>query len=233
MAVSKKIFRFFVFLLMTSFIAAVPVFSQPPGGGDQSQQTQGSQMGQQGTQAGGQTQQGGRGFGQMSGQGQQAGQMQDMITQRLKQLMGTTDDEWTIIGPKVLKVVSLASSQSRGFQMRSLMGNSNQQGNPTQGTSSQNNPNQGSSSQGASNQGNFQGRGMGMMGSTSDNKTLEELQTLTANKAATTAQIKEKMNEVRREKEESRQKLAKAQKELRELLSLRQEAVLVSVGLLD
>jgi hypothetical protein len=226
MAILKKIFRFFIFLLMTSIITAVPVFSQPPGGGDQLQQAQGSQMQQQGTQAGGQTQQGagGRGFGQ----GQQAGQMQDMIAQRLKQLMGATDDEWTIIGPKVLKVVSLVSSQSRGFQMRSLMGTSNQQGNPNQGGS-----NQGSSNQGASSQGNFQGRGMMGASTSSDNKALEELQTLAANKDATAAQLKEKISEVRKEKEESKQKQAKAQKELRELLSLRQEAVLVSVGLLD
>jgi len=114
------------------------------------------------------------------------------------------------------------------------MGTPNQQGNTNQGASNQNNANQGTSGQGASNQGNFQGRGMGMMGSSSsDNKALEELQTLVANKDATTSQIKEKMSEVRKEKEDSKQKLAKAQKELRELLSLKQEAVLVSVGLLD
>jgi len=233
MATSKKIFSFFVFLMMTLFIISVPVFSQPPGGGDQLQPAQSSQTGQQGTQAGG------RGSGQMSGQGQQAGQMQDMIAQRLKQLMGATDDEWTIIGPKVLKVVSLASSQTRGFQMRSLMGGANQQGSPNQGGSNQGASNQGAANQGTSNQGasqgNFQGRGMGMMGAStsSDSKALEELQALATNKDASAARIKEKMNEVRKEKEESRQKLAKAQKELRELLSLRQEAVLVSAGLLD
>jgi hypothetical protein len=227
MSILKDAFRYNFALLLISLIAVVPAFSQPQAGGDQPQMTQNNQMGQKGTQAGGQVQQGagGRGSGQMSGQGQQTGQMQDMIAQRIKQLMGSTDDEWTIIGPKVLKVVSLVSSQARGFQMRSLMGNQNQQGNT----------NQGGSYQGAASQGNFQGRGMGMTGTStsSDSKALEELQTLAVNKDATTTQIKEKISEIRKEKEESRQKLAKAQKELRELLSLRQEAVLVSAGLLE
>jgi hypothetical protein len=227
MSILKDAFRYNIILLLISLVAIVPAFSQPPAGGDQSQMAQNNQMGQQGSQTGGQAQQGagGRGLRQMSGQGQQSGQMQDIIAQRLKQLMGSTDDEWTIIGPKVLKVVSLVSSQARGFQMRSFVGNQNQQGNT----------NQGSSNQGASNQGNFPGRAMGVTASStsSDNKALEELQTLAVNKNATTTQIKEKISEVRKEKEESKQKLTKAQKELRELLSLRQEAVLVSVGLLE
>lgn len=197
----------YIFPLVLSIMAAVPAFSQPPGGGaDQSQLAQNSQAGQQTPQAGGQMQQGvgGRqGFGQ--GQGQQSEQMWNTMNQRLKQLMGSTDEEWTVIGPKILKVYTLISSQTRGVQVRALMDTSNQ-------TRAGNN-------QASSN--------------SSGDKTLEELQTLVTSEDATTTQIKSKMSEVRAAKEKSRQELSKAQKELRELLSLKQEAILISVGLLE
>jgi hypothetical protein len=48
--------------------------------------------------------------------------MQKMISQRLKEMLGSTDEEWTVIGPKALRVYSLVSAQSTGFQIRSLVG---------------------------------------------------------------------------------------------------------------
>jgi hypothetical protein len=200
-----------VFLLIT----AAPAFSQPPGGGaDQAQAGQNNQM-MQGSPGAGQVQQGqggqqGQGFGQGPGQGQQPEQMQKMISERLKQSLGATDDEWTIIGPKVLKVFTLTSSQARGLQVRSLMGRSNNQGNAASATAAGN-------------------RSSAVAG----DKTLEELQKLLENKDATSAQIKNKVSEVRKAKEKNSQELAMAQKELRELLTLRQEAILISVGLLE
>jgi len=41
------------------------------------------------------------------------------------------------------------------------------------------------------------------------------------------------LTEVRNAREKTQEELAKAQKELRELLTLKQEAILVSVGLLE
>ena len=201
---------FIVHIIFVLFLAASgPALSQPPGGGgDQPQMSQNNQTGQQAAQGGVQMQQGPAGqqsFGQRVGQGQQSGQMQNMIIQRLKQLMGATDEEWTVLGPKVLTVYTLVSSQTRGMQMRSLMGDFNQ------------------------------GRG-GMSNQTASDtsdKTIEELQTLLASENTTTTQLRNKISEVRKAKEESIQKLAKAQKELRELLSLKQEATLISVGLLE
>jgi len=194
-------------LLLILILTTGSALCQPPAGGaDQPQMVQNNQTGQQGAQAGGQMQQGPggqQGFGQR--QGQDSGQMQSMIIQRLKELMGATDEEWTVIGPKVLTVYTLVSSQSRGIQTRSLMGNS---------------------SQGRG------GAGSQSSSATSD-KTLEELQTLLSSEDTTTTQLKNKISEVRKAKEESRQKLAKAQKDLRELLSLKQEAVLISIGLLE
>lgn len=205
---------FYILLLSFSVIMAAPGFSQPPGIVDQPQMAQNNQTGQQGGQAGGQVQQGpggqqGQGFGQGPGQGQQPEQMQNMVSQSLKQKLGSTDEEWAVIGPKLLKVISLVSSQSSGFQMRSLIGRSG-------------------------NQGNMQARGTDNRASTSaGDKTVEELQTLLASEDTTTTQIKNKISEVRKEKEQARQDLVKAQKELRELLTLKQEAILISVGLLE
>jgi hypothetical protein len=200
---------FFGLLLAT----AVTGFSQPSGGAsDQSQQN--SQTGQ-GSADGSQMQQGqgmrqGMGFGQAPGQGQQPEQMQKMISDRLKQLLGSTDEEWAVIGPKVLKAYTLTSSQSRGFQMRSLMGRPGNQGTNTNASVANN-----------------------RASAATGDKALEELQTLLQNKDATSAQIKIKLNEVRKAKEKTSEELAKAQKELRELLTLKQEATLVSVGLLE
>jgi len=224
----RRVFIFSIPIAVLLIIPAMPAFSQPPGGEmDQMQMSQSTQVGQQqgsqsatqqkntqtsGSQQGAQSgsqQQGGpggqQGFGQMGGQ--QAGQMQTMITQALKQKLGCTDDEWTVLGPKVLKVYTLLSSQSTGLQMRQLMGNSRQ--------------------------GNSQGRSGSNQSTSSDDKTIEELQTLLLSEDTTSTQLKSKIAEVRKAKEKTRQELAKAQKDLRELLSLKQEAILISLGMLE
>jgi len=226
----KNIFRCIIFILIISFVAIVPAFSQPPGGGDQSQmgqvnqmgqggpgggQMQGGQMGQMGqnAQSGNQTQQG-QGAGFARGQGMQPEQMQAQISQRLKELLGSSDDEWKLIEPKVLKVYTLTSSQSRGFQMRSLM-RANNQSNYQTSTNTQRTAT------------------ANRIANSSSDKSVEELQTLLQNSSATSAQIKKQLTEVRNAREKTQEELAKAQKELRELLTLKQEAILVSVGLLE
>ena len=64
-------------------------------------------------------------------------------------------------------------------------------------------------------------------------ESLQALQKLLENKEATTSEIKNQVIKVRKAKEKSQQELATAQKELRELLTVRQEAILISRGLLD
>ena len=206
---SKQVFIILIVLLFLSVITAGSVFSQAPAGG--AGQTQMDQPGPQGQQE--QQGQQGQGFGQR--QMQDPEQMQAMITSSLKELLGSTDEEWEIIGPKVLNVYSLtmASSQSRGFNMRTLMG-----GNTGRGSM----------------QGNTQGRGMDNRSmNTTGGTALEELQTLLESEDTTTSQLRNKMAEVRKERETAIQDLAKAQKELRELLTLKQEAILISIGMLE
>jgi len=203
MVILRSVYALFVFLSLLSLTITDSVLSQPPGV-DQVQMTQNNQPGQQGGQIqglGGQ-----QDFGQR--QGLQSEQMQDMISQSLKQMLGSTDEEWSVIGPMVLKVYSLVSSQSSGVQIRSIMGRSGNQGSQMRGV----------------NRPSF---------SSTEDVALEELKSLLESEETTNTQLKNKVSEIRNAREKSRQDLVKARKELREILTLKQEATLISVGLLE
>jgi hypothetical protein len=76
--------------------------------------------------------------------------------------------------------------------------------------------------------------GPGSMGPVSPvDRSKGELRQMLANKDASADQIKAKLTALRVAQEHSRQELTKAQQNLRQLLTLRQEAVLVLNGLLD
>lgn len=203
MVILRRVYVLFVFLSLLSLTITDSGLSQPPGV-DQVQMTQNNQTGQQGGQIqglGGQ-----QDFGQR--QGLQSEQMQNMISQSLKQMLGSTDEEWSVIGPMVLKVYSLVSSQSSGVQIRSIMGRSGNQGSQMRGA----------------NRPSF---------SSTEDVALEELKTLLESEETTNTQLKNKISEIRNAREKSRQDLVKARKELREILTLKQEATLISVGLLE
>jgi len=69
--------------------------------------------------------------------------------------------------------------------------------------------------------------------SSTEDVALEELSTLLKSEETTNTQLKNKISEIRNAREKSRQDLVKARKELRELLTLKQEATLISLGLLE
>ncbi len=138
-------------------------------------------------------------------------QIQQRIVQRYQELLGMSDEEWAVIGPYVLKVSTLSSStQSRITVLRMMMGG---RGNTTQGTQDQ-----------------AQTRGRGM---TTQDENLQALQTLLEDEGATSDEIKTKLSALRKAREAATLELATARKELRELLTLRQEALLVVMGLLE
>ena len=64
-------------------------------------------------------------------------------------------------------------------------------------------------------------------------KSTVELRSTLENKEASPEEIKEKLAALRKAQENARQELAKAQQELRGELTMRQEAQLVLMGLLD
>lgn len=166
--------------------------------------------------------------GQQAGQGRgQRGtfdpaQMQQMMSERFKETLELNDDEWKVIGPKVTKVLEM-SFQQRGNPMRMLGGRSGMQGPPGQ-------PGQ----PGQQGQRQFSQRlnNLAFPSGTGD-ESMQELQKLLENKNASTAEIKTLVTKVRKEREKMEQEKMTAQKELRELLTVRQEAILISMGLLD
>jgi hypothetical protein len=129
--------------------------------------------------------------------------MRDRFSGMIKEQMSATDEEWKVIEPKLTKVME-ARRDGGGFG------------------------------------GGFRGRG-GDRGSDSQQQSdaspvqnaSRELRQVLDNKDATAEQIAEKLKTLREAKEKAKTSLASAQKDLKEVLTQRQEAVLVMFGMLD
>ncbi len=138
-------------------------------------------------------------------------QMRQMMAERMQEDLEVSAEEWKIVGPRVEKVQQLSRDANAGGmfggRMRGgMMGN----------------------------RGNRRG---GMMGAeegeqTDVQKKTEALQTLLEGSPSNDS-IKTALTALRQAKEKARQELATAQAQLREVLSLRQEARAVLRGLLD
>lgn len=155
-------------------------------------------------------------------------QMRQMMEQRMKEQLGCTDQEWQVLGPRLTKVMNLSRQTQTGPGMgRMFMGGRRGQGGPQGG------PPQGGAQDGA--RANRRGaRGpFGQQEETAVSKASDALQTTLENASASPEEIKGKLTELRAAKEKARAELATAQKELREVLSLRQEAQLVLMGMLN
>ena len=140
--------------------------------------------------------------------------MRQMMNQRMQELFGATDQEWKILGPRVTKVMELSrqvGGGGRGGMMFGAMGGRRgQQG------------------------GRFGGRpGAPGREQTEVEKATEQLRTLLENTSATPEQIKNQLTVLRAAREKAKQQLAVAQKELRQIITLRQEAQCVMMGILD
>ena len=142
--------------------------------------------------------------------------MRQMMEQRMQEMLGATDTEWKVLGPRVMKVQELSRQSGGGF--RGMFGRG-MRGGPGGGGPG----------------GRPGGRGPGGMNRelTEVEKAQEELQTTLDNTAATPDTIKQQLTKLRAAREKAKQELAKAQKDLRQVLTLRQEASLVLMGMLD
>jgi len=172
-----------------------------------------SQPGQRG-------QRGQRGTGQAPGGRQfDPERMRQMMEQRMQEMLGATDTEWKVLGPRVMKVQELsrqAGGGGRGMMFgRGMRGGPGGQGGP-----------------GGTRPG---GRGPGGMNRelTEVEKAQQALQTTLDNTAATPDAIKKELTILRAAREKAKQEFAKAQQDLRQVLTLRQEATLVLMGMLD
>lgn len=174
-----------------------------------------------------------RGQGGGPGRGFDPARFRQMMADRMKEQLKVGDDEWKIIEPRLTKVTTLqreaAGGGRGGFSGFSGFGRGGGPGGQ---------PGRGGQRGGDGGRGGRGGRG----GPQGGESTREMNATQAASQAlrevlekddASPEQIRAKLTALRAAKENARQKLAAAQKGLREVLTLKQEAQLVVFGLLD
>ena len=120
-----------------------------------------------------------------------------MMSDFQKRQLGATDEEWTVLEPKLEKVQKLNNEVRNGAMMGMYM--------------------------------------MGPMGAGESDvaKAARELAKVLKNKDASPGDIKSAVTALRDAKAKAKIELEKAQKELKELLTIRQEALLIQQGQLD
>jgi len=178
--------------------------AQPPAGG-QGQTGQG-----QGDRGPGQ---GDRGPGRFD-----PAQMRQMMTQRMKEQLGVDDQAWKVMEPRLMKVMDLnrqvGGGPGRGMFFGGFRGQRG--GDQNRGQGDRPRP-----------------PGMENREPTAVEKAEDQLRTTLENQSAGPDAIKAQLTAVRSEREKARQELAAAQQELRQILTLRQEAQLVLMGQLN
>lgn len=188
-----------------------------------------SQPGQRG-QAGGQQPQAGQ-RGQRGGiQGGPGGrqfdpeQMRQMMEQRMREQLGATEQEWKVLGPRVTKVQELSRQVGAGGRGMMFGGFGGRRGGPG-GAGAPGGP--------AGGPGGRFGAGGPQRELTAVEKAQDQLRTVLDNASSTPEQIKAALTTLRKERETAKQQLAAAQQELRKIITVRQEAILVMMGSLD
>jgi hypothetical protein len=195
--------------LLIGMVLAAPASAQtpaPPAGGG------GAAGG-----AGGQGAAGGRG-----NRGGNAEQFRQRAQQRMKEAMGLTDEEFTAIQPKIDKVQQAQRAMSAG---RGMGGG---QGGP------------GGGGGGRGNRGGAGGAAAATPTPAADAapttpvaEKSKDLQGTLDNKEAKPEEIKAKLTALREARAKAKGDLTKAQDELREVLTVRQESYLVMMGILE
>jgi len=169
---------------------------------------------------------GGQGGGRRGGQGGGPGgnfdpaQMRQRMMERMKEQLGADDQAWKVIEPRLMKVMELnrqASAGGRGGMM-AMMGGRGGPGGP------------------GGDQGGPQAamRGRGPQGEpTALDKAMAQLRTVLENQSASPEEIKTALTAVRAAREKAKQDLAVAQADLKKILTVRQEATCLEMGIVD
>lgn len=148
--------------------------------------------------------QGGQG-GQGGGHQISPDEIRQRMSDRMKEYLGATDEEWKVLEPRVEKVMKL-SMESRGMGMGMRMGGWNRDRAPEAANEEK--------------QSDVQQAGADLR------KVLE-------NKDAKPEEISKAVTALREARSKVKAELVKAQKELQEVVTVRQEAQLVVFNLLD
>lgn len=127
---------------------------------------------------------------------------------RIKEALKATDEEWNILGPRVEKVQSLSGQLAGRGRMGMMFG----RGGDRAGRPETAEP---------------------VRELTDVEKSLQDLRATAENEGATPDELGAKLKALREAREKVKQELAKEQDALRQLVTLRQEAQLVLMGLLD
>jgi hypothetical protein len=146
-------------------------------------------------------------------------QFRQMMNDRMKELMGTSDDEWKALQPRIEKVQQLQRDATNFGGMGLLMDFGGGGGGGGRG-------------RGFGGPGGGGGGGADRQPSAAQLKNTE-LVDVVKNKTSSPEQLKEKLAAAKAARAQAKAELAKAQEELRELLTVRQEAVLTAIGTLD
>ncbi len=150
--------------------------------------------------------------------------MQQRMAQMMQEQLEITAEEWAVVGPRLTKVMTLNRDASgmggmgRMFGGRMGAGRGPRDGQPAGGPEGR----RGRNAQEGENE-----------DVSAVQKASDELSDILENAAATPDEIKAKLTALRTAREKARQDLIKAQEELKEVLSLKQEAKLVMFGMLD
>ena len=134
--------------------------------------------------------------------------MRQRMSERMKEMLGASDDEWKVLQPK-LESIQQRQRESNGMGGMMMM---------------------------------FGGGGGGFRppGAPADDQPKSDVQqktadlrTVTDNKDAKPQEIKAKVDALRAAREKAKADLQKQQAELRDLLTIRQEAVLLTLGVME
>lgn len=157
--------------------------------------------------------QGGQGQGQGRG-GFDPAQMRQQQAQQMKEELGASDEEWAVLQPKIEKVTSLQADAGGGVAgIAGMLGRLGR---------------------GGGNRGNVMGALRGLTGMSAEmSAALEALQTAMDNPNANDQLIKERLNAIRTLRAKAKVDLETARKDLIELLTQRQEAILFQRGLIE
>jgi hypothetical protein len=175
---------------------------------------------------------GGQGGGRRGGFGGPGGgpggnfdpaQFRQRMAERMKEQLGADDQAGKVIEPRLMKVMELnrqTQAGGRGGMMAMFGAMRGQRGGPGGPGGDQGGP------QGM--------RGRGPQGEpTAVEKAMAQLRTTLQNQSASADEIKTALTNVRAAREKARQELAVAQQDLKKILTVRQEAILVEMGQLD
>jgi Spy/CpxP family protein refolding chaperone len=171
------------------------------------------------------------------GQGQPRGnfdpeQFRQRIAERMKEVMGASDDEWSVIQPKLDKVMQLQRQSASGRGMGALFG----RGGRGPGGGGPGGGDRGPGGGDRGDRGDRQRGGPGGLFGGDENSPValasRELQKSVENNAGAD-ELKARLTALREARTKAREELTKAQHELRELLTTKQEAALVMMGMLE